>query len=159
MLTKNITLYLSLIKKDNFELAAQKATELGVARIIPMLSERSEKKNVSLDRLEKITIEASEQCGRGVIPTISPIMTLEEALSTLSKATHPLYFNSNGDTLCTQIAGKSDLSLFIGPEGGWGPFDLDLFQKNYVPSCSLGENILRAETAAIAACVFASIKE
>lgn len=152
---KKITLYLSLIKKDNFELAAQKATELGVAQIVPVLSERSEKKNLSLDRLEKITIEASEQCGRGDIPTLSPIITLEEALSSLPKISHAVYFDINGGELRNLIANHEELDIFIGPEGGWGELDLNLFKKHTIQSASLGENVLRAETAAIVACAFA----
>lgn len=157
--TKKITLYLSLIKKDNFELAAQKATELGITSIVPVLSERSEKKNVSLDRLEKISIEASEQCGRGTIPTIFPVISLEEALGSLHPSTHPLYCNKGGKALSEHIVGNNDLALFIGPEGGWGGLDLDLFQRKSIVSCSLGENVLRAETAAIVACAFASINQ
>src|SRR3989344_4651486 len=77
---KKVTLYVSIIKKDNFELVVQKATELGITTIIPILSERSEKKNLNEKRLQKIAIESSEQCGRGDIPTIMPIVSLSHVL-------------------------------------------------------------------------------
>src|SRR3989344_3057867 len=81
---KKLTLYISVIKKDNFELVIQKATELGVTTIIPIIGERSEKKNLNGERLNKIAIESSEQCGRGDIPTILPIISLSEVLETES---------------------------------------------------------------------------
>ena len=151
--SQKISLCLSIIKKDNFELATQKATELGVTSIIPILSSRSEKKNLSLDRLKKIVIEASEQCGRGDIPFISPIITLEEALASITPHQHGVVLNMGGTSFATA---KNDIKnketvLFVGPEGGWSDEDLLLIRKRGVQEYSLGESVLRAETAAIAA--------
>src|SRR3989338_5781535 len=72
----SITLLMALIKKDNFELVLQKCTELGVSRFVPILAERSEKKNLDMERAKRIIKEASEQCGRGDIPGLREVMSL-----------------------------------------------------------------------------------
>lgn len=157
--SKNITLYLSLIKKDNFELVAQKVTELGITSIVPILSGRSEKKNLSFERLEKILIEASEQCGRGDVPKINPIVDLETALDELPSSAFSILLNMEGLPLNASLdkfRGK-DVALFIGPEGGWSEEDMVLFQGKNIASYSLGKTVLRAETAAIASCVLVSL--
>lgn len=151
--TKKIKLYLSLIKKDNFEFVVQKATELEVSEIIPTLSERSEKKNINEERLIKIATEASEQCGRGDVPTISTITKLQEALENVSTSDDVFVLQMGGITV-SDISKKNphkNISLFIGPEGGWSKDEEELFKKMNVVSVSLGNTVLRAETASIAA--------
>src|SRR3990167_5682399 len=74
---REITLYQSLIKKDKMEWVVEKATELGVSKIVPIISDRSEKKGFNLARAKKIAIEASEQCGRGDVPEIGEVMNYE----------------------------------------------------------------------------------
>lgn len=148
--SKKITLYLSLIKKDNFELVVQKATELGVTKIVPIISSRSEKKNLNEERLHKISTEASEQCGRGDILTISKIISLKEALNELKDPTTAYILQMNSNPLFEEIRKKENLSFFIGPEGGWSPEEEKLFTEHKIESISLGKTILRAETAAIA---------
>lgn len=157
---KKVTLYLSCIKKDNFELVTQKATELGVTSIVPIISERSEKKNINEERLLKIAIESAEQCGRGDIPVISEIVSLATALEGLSQ--------NKGVSFVLQMGGKSiqdkeiqewikgsdSISLFVGPEGGWSTQEEELFAKHGVTLISLGNTVLRAETAGIVACAF-----
>lgn len=150
---QKVTLYLSLIKKDNFELVAQKATELGVTSIVPILSSRSEKKNLSFERLHKILIESSEQCGRGDIPFLYPIETLQEALSA-QRAEQNVVLAMDGIPFKEAIqAGKmtGSIALFIGPEGGWSPEDILIMKEAGLHQYSLGNTVLRAETAAIAA--------
>jgi 16S rRNA (uracil1498-N3)-methyltransferase len=78
MKRNNVYLCMAMIKKDNFELVTQKVTEIGVTHIIPILCEHSEKKKLNMERLNKIVLEASEQSGRGDIPTVHDIQTLEE---------------------------------------------------------------------------------
>ncbi|MBP6948987.1 MAG: 16S rRNA (uracil(1498)-N(3))-methyltransferase [Candidatus Pacebacteria bacterium] len=151
--TKKIKLYLSLIKKDNFEFVVQKATELEVSEIIPVLSERSEKKNLNKERLIKIATEASEQCGRGDVPTISDILTLKKALETMHKNEDTFVLQMNGINISeTRTKNTSNtISLFIGPEGGWSVVEEELFKNMNIVSISLGNTVLRAETASIAA--------
>jgi 16S rRNA (uracil1498-N3)-methyltransferase len=167
---KNISLYISLIKKSNFELAAEKCTEVGVSEIHPIISERSEKKDLNIERLNKIVKEASEQSGRVTLPEVFDINSLEEAVTqavsegkecvtfhTDSDAlTSPNLFNRprhQNDTPSSSDEGDSSkpTAAFVGPEGGWSEAEINLFKKNNFKILSLGQNILRAETAAIVA--------
>lgn len=157
--TKKVTLYLSLIKKDNFELVAQKVTELGVTNIVPIISSRSEKKNLNEDRLNKIIVEASEQCGRGDIPTVSPMITLSKALEEIKNSENSFVLQMGGvpfnDTkLQEKIKVSSNINLFIGPEGGWSEEEEEIFSNLGISSVSLGNTVLRAETAAIVSSAF-----
>lgn len=152
---KNVTLYLSVIKKDAFELVVQKATELGVTSIIPILTSRSEKKNLSLSRLKKIATEASEQSGRGDIPYIGEVMTLNDALLTISPQQTPVMFTIDGEPLLqniptvTEKTSSSKVLLFVGPEGGFSDEDKERMKAKEFHEYSLGKTVLRAETAAI----------
>ena len=150
-------LFLSLIKKDNFELVVQKATELGVHAIVPILGEHSEKKGLNEERLHKIAIEASEQCGRGDIPHLCPITTLKEALETTSDTTSTFVLQMGGlsfsDKKLQDILKKSSsINIFIGPEGGWSENEIETFKHKKLSFVSLGDTVLRAETAGITAC-------
>jgi 16S rRNA (uracil1498-N3)-methyltransferase len=151
-----IWLCAAVIKKDNFEWTVEKATELGVSHIIPILSDRSEKKSLNIERLEKIIIEASEQSGRGNIPTIHQIMTLNEAIEHIKQkvargTSEVLAFHTEGELFQDAILDKKkSTTLFIGPEGGWSGNEVDLFHNNNIPLKCLGKQVLRAETAAVA---------
>lgn len=149
-----VTLYLSIIKKDNFELAVQKATELGVSTIIPVLSERSEKKNISDERLQKIAIESSEQCGRGDVPTIMPVISLSEILDTPLPHDATYVLQMENKRLSEEKGEYKNIGLFIGPEGGWSDKELELFKEKNIKQVSIGKTTLRAETAAIVSCAF-----
>lgn len=147
---REVWLCVALIKKDNFEWVAQKATELGVSHIVPVLAERSEKKDINLDRLEKIVIEASEQSGRGTLPYVHGALSLDDAL-TLCAETRVFVFDPSGTSLQdTEKHGSGSVSLFIGPEGGWSKEELALFSTRSAEVRTLGSYILRAETAAVA---------
>lgn len=145
---KKVILVQSLIKKDKFEWVAQKVTELGVTNIIPVISERSEKRGLDEKRLQKIITEATEQSGWGSAPILHPISTLEETLVELIKQDTPLYVLDMGEVREPEVKEKS-LAICIGPEGGWGEQDKDIFKKYSVKTVSLGASVLRAETAAI----------
>jgi 16S rRNA (uracil1498-N3)-methyltransferase len=157
MPTVHVTLYLSILKKDNFELAAQKATELGVSTIVPIISARSEKKGLNEERLQKITVEASEQCGRGDIPTIMPVVTLAQVFE-VPLLGNPTYVLHKGGISITDtkiqdaLARATHVGLFIGPEGGWSEEEELFFKEKGIEAVSIGQTVLRAETAAIVAC-------
>ena len=142
-----IHLYLSLIKKDKFELAIEKATELGVSSITPVIAERSQYKQVREDRLKKIVKEATEQSGRTTLPKISPTETVEEVVV---KHQDVLVLHMDGTPL-SEISIGEDVSMLIGPEGGWSEKELELFKEKNVQVVSLPFGVLRAETAAIVA--------
>lgn len=156
---RRVTLYLSILKKDNFELAVQKATELGVSAIVPILSARSEKKGLNDERLQKIAIEASEQCGRGDVPTILPPILLSQILEvpTVSDISYVLQMGGvpYDEEVRTALAHAKHVGLFVGPEGGWEDEEETFFKEKGVAALSLGPTVLRAETAAIVGCAFA----
>lgn len=163
---KKIILCQSLIKKDKMEWMVEKATELGVSKIIPIVSERSEKKSFNIERAKKIAIEAAEQCGRADVPKIEEIVNLSEALKNSENA---VIFDSNGDNLNYELRitnygtgensslhdsyfiNHNSFFIFIGPEGGWTEREIEEFKKSGAEIFSLGKLTLRAETAAIAA--------
>ena len=154
---RELYLYAALVKKDTFEWIVEKATELGVTKITPIIAERTEKKAVNEDRLKKIVIEASEQSGRGNVAEIAPIVGLKEALIELQEKNEDESIKSIAFHTDAELFTKSDLgdkiepiACFIGPEGGWSPDEIGLFHQNKVPVRSIGTQVLRAETAVVA---------
>ncbi|MFA6463536.1 MAG: RsmE family RNA methyltransferase [Candidatus Paceibacterota bacterium] len=154
---KEITLFQALIKKDNFEMIAEKCTEVGVTSFVPVLCERSEKKNLNIERVEKILKEASEQSGRGDIPKVFPIMELFD----LPFGEMPIFVADFGGEEIKKIIFPDKCGILIGPEGGFSEeernFLKDLAEQKEggVKIFSLGDTVLRAETAAIVASDFA----
>jgi len=154
---REIFLCAGIVKKDHFEWIVEKATELGVTDIVPISAERSEKKSLNEERLRKISIEASEQSGRDTTPMVRQIMGLGGAVSLLKKeksGIEILAFHTEGEEYLKYI--KSNLerrpvAVFIGPEGGWAPVEIEMFHKENIPVVCLGPQVLRAETAAVAA--------
>ncbi len=145
---RELTLFFSLIKKDNVEWILEKGTELGVSHFVPIVSDRSEKKGFNAERAEKIILEASEQSGRGMIPTLHEVTVFD----TILESEFPCFaFDPKGDVFTIEHTHTySPLGICIGPEGGWTERELFLFKKNNIGVYSLGGQILRAETAAVA---------
>lgn len=141
------------IKRAQTDWLVEKATELGVARLMPVITERTIAERVRLDRLEAISIEAAEQCGRTRLPQIDEPLTLGRFLSGRN-ATRVLYFADeirDGQPAAAAFRPGAAVIL-IGPEGGFtdGERQAIRMAANAVP-ISLGPRILRAETAALAA--------
>ena len=151
-LRKNIWLCVALIKKDNLELVVQKATELGVNHIVPVICEHSEKRKLNMDRMQKIAVEASEQSGRGDIPVIHEIMKLGDILSSGNLPQEKIAFHPDGISFKQYRDSTNAVSFatFVGPEGGFSDKEISLFKSYNIPIISLGTQILRAETAGIA---------
>ncbi len=149
---RSVWMCVSLIKKDNFEMVVQKVTELGVTHIVPILAERSEKKKINMERLEKISIEASEQSGRGDVPQIMPLTTLSDLFARGVLPQEKIVLHPDGMDFRLHISNgnPSTLAVFIGSEGGWSDKEIQMFQSYNIPVLSLGSQILRAETSAIA---------
>lgn len=146
-----IVLFASIIKKDHFEWVLEKCTELGVSSFVPVTSQRSEKKDINMDRARKILKEASEQSERGIIPTIEEPVSLLESLKDLNIPAVALHLCEEKFDI-EKYKNISKLGLFIGPEGGWGEKDIELFKENNISIVSLGFQVLRAETASVAVC-------
>ena len=146
----SVTLYCAVLKKENFELVTQKATEVGIKNIIPVISERTIKLGLNKERLEKIAKEAAEQSGRGVVPVISEPMSFEKAVESASREGSSFLFDSSGEVF-KENSLNGEVSAFIGPEGGWTERELSLARSNGLSIVSLGKLTLRAETAAIIA--------
>ena len=162
--TREMWLCVSLVKKDKFEWIVEKGTELGVTHFVPLLTDRSEKKNLSFERLKKVAKEAAEQSGRGKLPTFSAISTLPEAvealLSPLSRQKIDLvaFHHEAADRFYDEHRGTSTpTAIFTGPEGGWSDEELALFKHRDIRTASLGSQVLKTETAVIIAAAFVLI--
>lgn len=148
-----VILYCALLKKDNFEWVVQKAVEVGVNKIVPVLSERTVKADINLKRLEKIIKEAAEQSGRGVLPTVEKPVKLKDALASARSNDKNWWLDANGQVSMRSETAKTYacVGVFIGPEGGWTQAEITLAQTSRCSMVSLGKTILRAETAAVVA--------
>ncbi len=149
---RKLILCAGIVKKDTFEWIVEKATELGVTDIIPVMAERSEKKSLNEDRLKKIAIEASEQSGRGNVPFISSIKSLSDIINDLKKSgIRTIAFHTEGEQITAKdIENNDPIAIFIGPEGGWSEKEINLFHEKGVDVRCLGNQVLRAETAVVA---------
>lgn len=158
-----VALLLAIFKFDRMEWAIEKATELGVSRIIPMVARRTDAHLASaaakrVGRWHKIALQAAEQSRRTSPPEIEIPIPLREAVRLPAAVRIVLSEREERIQLRDALAErdvKSEVLLAIGPEGGWTEDELQLFQKDGWVAASLGSTVLRAETAAIAAVVLA----
>ncbi len=156
-----IHLYLAIFKFDHFEWAIEKATELGVARITPILARRTEKHLTQaatkrVERWRRIAHEASQQSRRTAVPEVSDPTPLKLALQQEQAPLRILLSETEQTlTLSQALNQPAQLALAIGPEGGWTPDEMTLFTTHTWTAVTLGPRILRAETAAIAAIAIA----
>lgn len=155
-----ITLAQALIKKDKFEWVIQKAVELGVTEIIPVVSERTEvrlneeREEKKLKRWRRILEAAVKQSGRTLIPRIRSPLSLDEMLAQKTCSFGIVMDEQGGSSLKGALANREDLDsclVLVGPEGGWSDRDRALFSSHSLLSVSLGSRILRTETAAVVA--------
>ncbi len=140
----------ALLKRTKTDLVVEKATELGVSRIQPVITARTQADHVNLDRLRAIAIEAAEQCERLAVPEIMAPKTLA-AMITDWPAGRALFVADERRTAPLLRHTPNPSALLIGPEGGFTEEELvSIGAKHHVTRVSLGAHILRAETAAIA---------
>ncbi|MFA6105518.1 MAG: RsmE family RNA methyltransferase [Patescibacteria group bacterium] len=146
---KKVILAAAIVKRDNFEWIVQKATEIGVTEIIPLHTQHSIKFGVQIHRLQKISEEAAEQCGRRSVPVIREPEEFMDVLAN-SKEKNKYFFDMGGKSFGTSK--KSDsIILFVGPEGGWSEGEREEAKKAGCETMSLGKTVLRSETAATVA--------
>ena len=149
-LTMNLAM--SIIALDKFELVLQKATELGVRSIIPIVSERveirPERYRGKQERWEKIIFEAVKQSGRARTPQLEPAVSFDEAIA---RPSTKVVFDAGTESTWQPGNPSIPITLFIGPEGGWSEDELRLARASGAWFRRLGPRRLRAETAAIVA--------
>jgi len=152
------TLLLAVVKFDAFEWALEKATELGVSRIVPLAAARSEKALLAAavkraDRWKRILFESSQQCRRLRLPALDPLTAPEPAVSSHKSGVTVLLSESpQAKPLKQVLAGvqTGEAALAIGPEGGWTDSEFAAARAAGFREASLGKLILRTETAAVA---------
>jgi 16S rRNA (uracil1498-N3)-methyltransferase len=155
-----LTLAQSLAKSDKFDLIVQKATELGVSRIIPLATEHADVRpnrdqgERRLDRWRRISLEALKQCGRRRLVEIAAPTTISKLAESEDNG-FLLLFSEKGGTSIGVALGHGGtptaLTALIGPEGGWSDAELALLDAQGAAAVSLGPRILRTETAAVVA--------
>ncbi len=140
----------ALLKRNKTDLVVEKATELGVSRIQPVITARTQADHVNLERLRAIAIEAAEQCERLAVPEILPPVSLAAMISTWPEERR-LFVADERRTAKLLAHSAAACALLIGPEGGFTETELvSIGSNHHVTRVSLGAHILRAETAAIA---------
>ncbi len=156
----DITLYQCYPKSDKLDLVVQKAVELGVKRIVPVISQNcianptGKNTENKIERLNKIALAAAKQSGRSYIPIVSPIVSFEEAIAQMSSDDLALMFYEKSKKPLKKILSENNflsISILVGPEGGFSVVEVEKAKAKGIKSCSLGPRILRCETAPIAA--------
>ena len=170
--TPALTLCFAPVKRGPLEVIIQKATEIGVARLQPVITERTVAPKLNIDRLQAIAIEAAEQCGRISIPSVSEPIKLAALIKNWPQGTRILFCDEAGDDESEEWGGKNgravpvlealtgvnsktdEWAVLTGPEGGFSPDERALLRaQDFVTPATLGPRILRADTAALAALV------
>lgn len=153
----SVTLAQALTKGEKFDLIVQKATELGASRIVPLVTDRADLKLSTesaqrrLRRWRRISLEALKQCGRRRLVEINEPVQLKEFLE--EAAGRAIVLSPSGrENIRSALAGLGrELTLVVGPEGGWSQREQSLFEEHGLRLVGLGPRTLRAETAAIVA--------
>ena len=149
-----IELAVCLVKKNPMEMILQKATELGVNKIIPIISERTEVKELNYDRAKKIVIEATEQSNQMFPPEILEVIKLRDFLKNLDKNTKLLFadVNSKNSLRIEDLKNFESLCILVGPEGDFSTSERQsILSFSRVAPFTMSKNILRSDTAVISA--------
>ena len=152
-LERKIILACAVLKKENFEMVVQKATELSVHEIVPFISARTIKTGLRYDRLELIACEAAEQSGRGIVPLIHEISELNAIPSLFADFEHKYICHTSGTDISPESGSAGNSVIVVGPEGGFEEGEVVTMSAVGFRPISLGQFTLRAETAAIAGLV------
>ena len=155
--TLAVTLYQGLPKGDKMDWIVQKAVELGVTAVVPVATRRSVarlegKADKKQERWQRSAAEAAGQCGRGILPAVERPLSWSQALSRLSEEPALVFYEGGGQPLRELVTPSTRrLSVFVGPEGGFDPEEIDAFRRQGGGVATLGPRILRCETAPLAA--------
>lgn len=147
----NLTLAIALLKGEKFDLVIQKAVELGVNKLIPIITKRTDVKlkeaDKKLERWQKIVLEASKQCGRAKLMQVEIPINFEKLLKL--EITNPILFAERSGKSFAEIKESQEMMAMIGSEGGWDDSEIESAKLSGVQIITLSGRILRAETAAI----------
>ena len=149
----NLTLAVALLKGEKFETVVQKAVELGVTKIVPLLTKRCDVKIKSaefenkLERLQKIAVEAAKQCGRTKLIEITQLIDFQQFIE-LAEGAKLLFAERSGANFAEIKAVKKIIAV-VGSEGGWEDSEIETARQKGFQIITFGGRILRAETAAI----------
>jgi len=155
-----VTLYQGVPKGDKLDTVTQKCTELGASAVVPVAMKRSvaiiKDPEKRADRMQKIAHEASKQCGRARVPEVKPVMTFKAAIDEAKNADLCLlpYEEEKSVSIKEVLKTAKDIgsvSIFIGPEGGFDPSEVETAKEHGFKTVSMGPRILRTETAPLAA--------
>jgi 16S rRNA (uracil1498-N3)-methyltransferase len=150
--TLNIELAICLVKKNAMEIILQKATELGIRKIIPIISERTEVKEINFERANKIVIEATEQSNQLEPPQISEILNLKDFLNINRNKIFFADISSDYSLEKKDFKEGETVTVLVGPEGDFSPTERELILNGSTTvAFSLSKNILRTDTAVISA--------
>ena len=150
--TLNVELAICLVKKNAMEIILQKATELGTKKIIPIISERTEVKEINFERANKIVIEATEQSNQLEPPQISEILNLKDFLNINRNKIFFADINSDYSLEKKDFKEGETVTVLVGPEGDFSPTERELIlNSSTTVAFSLSKNILRTDTAVISA--------
>ncbi len=159
-----ITLYQGLVRSHKLELVLQKCTELGVVAFVPTICERSIIGNISeasgtkIERWQRIIVEAAEQCGRGKLPALRPATLFQQACEEVRGISLLAWEEEDALSLRAFLRGALmegsgsrpfSVNIFVGPEGGFTPMEVQRARAYNIVPVGLGPRTLRAETAAI----------
>ncbi len=151
-----LRLFQCLAKGDKMEQIIKRCVEMGISEIIPVQSENCVVKlkagdRSKLERWQKIALSAAEQCGRGKIPTVSPVLSLPQALEQMKACdvNFICYENEEGHSIADLATENAKtIAFLVGPEGGLSPNEKEKWEALNIPALSLGRRILRTENAA-----------
>jgi 16S rRNA (uracil1498-N3)-methyltransferase len=150
----DLDLIIALVKRARLETIVEKAAELGVRRVRPVITERTNADHTRVDRLQAIATEASEQTGRLDVPQVAEPVKLERMLADWEPGRRLLFCDEAGDArpVLEALDGAGPWAILIGPEGGFSPKEREMLRTlPHATAASLGPRILRADTAAISA--------
>ncbi len=146
-----ITLYAALLNNNKLDFTIQKCTELGMDKIVPVIFENCDEKKFNLERAERIAKEAAKQCKAVTIPTVENLISYEDFLKRLSKHENVIFaYENNRDRKIKEISLGNDIAIVVGPEGGFTKLEAEQIRE-FSNVVTLGNRILRAETAAVVA--------
>ena len=151
-----IHLYQGLSRGDRMDLAIQKATELGVASITPILCQHvqfkggEQRRKNKMQHWQHIIVNAAQQCRRCELPTLNPVTPLPDALSQTNETTTLFVHPSTQQKLAKNLKDIASIAVFIGPEGGFSEAECQMAVKHKAHVIQLGPRILRTETATVA---------